>query len=139
MPLSGRGIRSAPPPSSAPSLALLLGLWRSLAGWRGLLSLWACCCAHWASSGLLRSPPGLAIYSDTVSVTQVLCPQTKNTCPRTAYTLPLCIRLCIISVKISRYCYKGDILSCIYAQNSVVMHQLCILQGKPYPPTGYIG
>ena len=50
----------------------------------------------------------------------------------------LCIRLCIISGKISRYCYKSAILSCIYAQNGVVMHQSCIRHGIPYPPTGYI-
>ena len=56
-----------------------------------------------------------------------------------AWSSLLCIRLCIISGKISRYCYKHDILKRIYAQNSVVMHKLCIRHGIPYPPTGYIG
>jgi len=64
--------------SSAPSLALLLGLWCLLAGWRGLLSLLACCRAPLASSGLLRGwqrlcllssdPPGLSSTVGRVDV-----------------------------------------------------------------------
>ena len=53
--------------------------------------------------------------------------------------LSIFIGLFISSAKISRYCYKSAILPCIYAQNSVVMHQLCIRHGNSYPPMGYIG
>ena len=51
----------------------------------------------------------------------------------------LFIGLFISCVKISRYCYKSDILSCIYSQNEWIMHRLCNLGGIPYPPTGEIG
>lgn len=54
-------------------------------------------------------------HSDTVSVTPPHCPQSKITCPWAANTCAIFVFLYILSVKISRYCYKCDILPCIYS------------------------
>ena len=71
------------------------------------------------------------------TLTPMPCPQRKYNCPPAAYTLPLCIPLCILYAKISRYCYKHDIkmhISCafcsVYAFGIHFRHKPAYPRGK---------